>query len=59
MKSINKIFVISLTALAILLPACHQYEPVTEGYVKEADAWKATYTIDSLEIGRASCRERV
>ena len=48
MKSINKIFVISLTALAILLPACHQYEPVTEGYVKEADAWKATYTIDSL-----------
>lgn len=28
MKSINKFFVISLTALAILLPACHQYEPV-------------------------------
>lgn len=48
MKSIYKIFVISLTALAILLPACHQYEPVTEGYVKEADAWKATYTIGQL-----------
>ncbi len=49
MKSINKFFVISLTALAILLPACHQYEPVSqEAYVKEADAWKATYTIDSL-----------
>lgn len=49
MKSINKFVVISLTMLTLVLSACHQYEPVSqEAYVKEADAWKATYTIDSL-----------
>ena len=49
MKSINKIFVISLTALAILLPACHQYEPVAENsFVTEENSWKATLTIGEL-----------
>lgn len=49
MKSINKFVVISLTMLTLVLSACHQYEPVSqEAYVKEADAWKATYTIGQL-----------
>ena len=49
MKSINKFFVISLTALAILLPACHQYEPVSEdAFVTEENSWKATMTIGEL-----------